>query len=122
MLVQHGIVVVLELARGLQAGVQRGRLQGGQERGRDGVVDRLPAEVAVVGEPDELRGEVVAAHVVLADGARPGPEFETELQDLVRSGYSAHAYPRRIHIVGSLPKTPSGKIQRFLLRRAEHHG
>jgi acetyl-CoA synthetase len=75
------------------------------------------AEVAVVGEPDDLRGEVVVAHVVLADGARPGPEFETELQDLVRSRYSAHAYPRRVHIVDSLPKTPSGKIQRFLLRR-----
>jgi acetyl-CoA synthetase len=77
------------------------------------------AEVAVVGAPDELRGEVVVAHVVLADGARPGPEFETELQDLVKSKYSAHAYPRRVHIVESLPKTPSGKIQRFLLRRAE---
>jgi acetyl-CoA synthetase len=80
------------------------------------------AEVAVVGAPDELRGEVVVAHVVLADGASPGPEFETELQYLVRTRYSAHAYPRRVHIVGSLPKTPSGKIQRFLLRRAEHHG
>jgi acetyl-CoA synthetase len=77
------------------------------------------AEVAVVGAPDDLRGEIVVAHVVLADGARPGPQFETELQDLVRARYSAHAYPRRVHIVGSLPKTPSGKIQRFLLRRAE---
>ncbi|MGH3253461.1 MAG: AMP-binding protein [Trebonia sp.] len=76
------------------------------------------AEVAVVGEPDELRGEVVVAHVVLAEGASPGPEFEAELQDLVRSRYSAHAYPRRVHIVGSLPKTPSGKIQRFLLRHS----
>jgi acetyl-CoA synthetase len=80
------------------------------------------AEVAVVGAPDALRGEVVVAHVVLADGARPGPEFETELQDLVRSRYSAHAYPRRVHIVDSLPRTPSGKIQRFLLRRAESGG
>jgi acetyl-CoA synthetase len=74
------------------------------------------AEVAVVGEADALRGEVVVAHVVLADGVSPGPRFEAELQDLVRTKYAAHAYPRRIHIVDSIPKTPSGKIQRFLLR------
>jgi acetyl-CoA synthetase len=80
------------------------------------------AEVAVVGEPDELRGEVVVAHVVLADGVSPGRRLEAELQDLVRTEYAAHAYPRRVHFVESLPKTPSGKIQRFLLRRSEPGG
>jgi acetyl-CoA synthetase len=40
-----------------------------------------------------------------------------ELQDLVRAQYGAHAYPRAVHVVDELPKTPSGKIQRFLLRR-----
>ncbi|GAA5065051.1 acetyl-CoA synthetase [Thermocatellispora tengchongensis] len=76
------------------------------------------AEVAVTGRPDELRGEVVEAFVVLADGVAGSPELAAELQQLVRTGYSAHAYPRRVHFVEALPKTPSGKIQRYLLRQA----
>ncbi|EXG82080.1 acyl-CoA synthetase/AMP-acid ligase [Cryptosporangium arvum DSM 44712] len=75
------------------------------------------ADVAVVGAPDELRGEIVVAYVVLADGESPGPTFLAQLQDLVRTRYSAHAYPRQVHVVESLPKTASGKIQRFVLRR-----
>jgi acetyl-CoA synthetase len=77
----------------------------------------LVADVAVVGAPDEVRGEVVAAYVVLEPGAEPGPDFEAELQQLVRTKYSAHAYPRQVHVVDALPKTPSGKVQRYLLRR-----
>jgi acetyl-CoA synthetase len=77
------------------------------------------ADVAVVGAPDELRGEIVVAHVVPAGDATPGPELEAELKDLVKTRYAAHAYPRRVRFVDALPKTPSGKIQRFLLRRAE---
>jgi acetyl-CoA synthetase len=76
------------------------------------------ADVAVVGRPDELRGEVVEAFVVLAGGAAGSPDLVADLQQRVRTGYSAHAYPRRVHFVDSLPKTPSGKVQRFLLRRA----
>ncbi|NJP90906.1 AMP-binding protein [Nonomuraea sp. FMUSA5-5] len=75
------------------------------------------AEVAVAGRPDELRGEVVEAFAVLADGVDGTPELAAELQQLVRTGYSAHAYPRRVHFVDALPKTPSGKMQRYLLRR-----
>lgn len=74
------------------------------------------AEAAVAGRPDELRGEVVEAFVVLADGFTGSPELVAELQGRVRTGYSAHAYPRRVHFIDALPKTPSGKIQRFLLR------
>lgn len=74
-------------------------------------------DVAVVGKPDELRGEVVAAYVVPADGVEVGDELAEELKQLVRSQYSAHAYPRRVHFVTELPKTPSGKVQRYLLRR-----
>ncbi|MER7609823.1 AMP-binding protein [Nocardioides sp. NPDC127503] len=76
------------------------------------------AEVAAVGRPDELRGEVLEAFVVLADGAQGTDALVEELQQQVRTGYSAHAYPRRVHFVQSLPKTPSGKIQRFRLRQS----
>ncbi|MEU6700785.1 AMP-binding protein [Pseudonocardia sp. NPDC046786] len=75
------------------------------------------AEAAVVGRPDELRGEVLEAHVVLAPGAEATPDLERELQQLVKDRYARHAYPRAVHVVDGLPKTPSGKIQRFLLRQ-----
>ncbi|MEU4840174.1 AMP-binding protein [Nocardia testacea] len=75
------------------------------------------AEAAVVGLPDELRGEVLEAFVVLR-GDTPGtPELEAQLQTLVKQKFAAHAYPRRVHFVSMLPKTPSGKVQRFLLRQ-----
>jgi acetyl-CoA synthetase len=74
------------------------------------------AECAVIGAPDEIRGEVVEAFVVLRPGAEAGPALEAELQQLVKTGYASHAYPRRVHVVDALPKTPSGKIQRTLLR------
>ncbi len=75
------------------------------------------AEAAVIGVPDELRGEVLEAYVVLRDDAEFGPELVEDLQQHVKRHYAAHAYPRRIHIAEVLPKTPSGKIQRFLLRQ-----
>ncbi|MDV6245753.1 AMP-binding protein [Rhodococcus opacus] len=74
-------------------------------------------EAAVVGLPDELRGEVLEAFVVLRHGVVGGDELEADLQTLVKRKFAAHAYPRRVHFVQSLPKTPSGKVQRFLLRK-----
>ena len=75
------------------------------------------AEAAVVGLPDELRGEVLVAYVVVNDAA-PAPEvLERELQQLVKERFAAHAYPRQVHVVEQLPKTPSGKVQRFVLRK-----
>lgn len=74
-------------------------------------------DVAVVGRPDELRGEVLEAFVVLADGVLGDDALESELQQLVKTGFAAHAYPRSVHFVDALPKTPSGKIQRFVLRQ-----
>ncbi len=74
-------------------------------------------DVAVVGRPDELRGEVIEAFVVLADGVEGTEELEKELQQLVKTEFAAHAYPRTVHFVDALPKTPSGKIQRFVLRK-----
>lgn len=78
--------------------------------------DSRVAEAAVVGVPDELRGEVVEAYVVLAPGAEETASLAEELKQRVKGQLAAHAYPRRIHVVEELPKTPSGKIQRFVLR------
>jgi acetyl-CoA synthetase len=75
------------------------------------------AECAVVAGPDPVRGEVIEAFVVLRPDASVGEDLERELQDHVRQRYAAHAYPRRVHVVASLPKTASGKIQRARLRR-----
>src|SRR5699024_225186 len=67
--------------------------------------------------PDELRGEVVTAFVVLRDGHAGSEALAEELQQLVKDNYAAHAYPRAVHFVAELPKTPSGKEQRFMLRK-----
>ncbi len=77
------------------------------------------AESAVIGRPDPERTEVVKAYVVLHPGNAPTPELTTELEQFVKQRLSAHAYPREIEFVDALPKTPSGKIQRFLLRQQE---
>jgi acetyl-CoA synthetase len=74
------------------------------------------AEAAVIGAPDELRGEVLEAFVVLAEGHEAGDQLADELKQHVKSTYAAHAYPRTVHFVDALPKTPSGKIQRYVLR------
>lgn len=79
-------------------------------------------EAAAVAAPDELRGEVVEAHVVLAEGREGSADLVAELQELVKTRYAAHAYPRRIHIVPQLPRTPSGKVQRYLLRGSRENG
>jgi acetyl-CoA synthetase len=74
------------------------------------------AECAVVAGPDPVRGEVVEAFVVLRADTAVTDELERHLQAHVRERYAAHAYPRRVHVVSSLPKTASGKIQRAQLR------
>lgn len=74
-------------------------------------------EAAVVATPDEVRGEVLCAFIVAAQDAEVGDELVTEIQQWVKTSYGAHAYPRRIEFVDTLPKTESGKIQRAVLRR-----
>lgn len=76
------------------------------------------AESGVVAKPDDKRGSIIKAYVVIKAGQEPGDDdaLRTELQELVRRRLSTHAYPREIEFVDELPKTPSGKIQRFVLR------
>ncbi|MBM7061970.1 acyl-CoA synthetase [Pseudomonas sp. UL073] len=76
-------------------------------------------EAAVIGKPDPERTELVKAFVVLHAGYSADARLAEALQQHVRRRLSAHAYPREIEFVAELPKTPSGKIQRFLLRNQE---
>ncbi len=74
-------------------------------------------EAAVVGKPDELRGETIKAYIALKPGIAANEELAEELKAFVKKHLAAHQYPREIQFVEQLPKTPSGKIQRFLLRK-----
>ena len=77
------------------------------------------AEAAAVASPDELKGNVVKAFIVLASGHEPSDALVEELQQFVRARLSAYAYPRRIEFVDELPKTLTGKIRRIELRQRE---
>jgi 2-aminobenzoate-CoA ligase len=76
------------------------------------------AECAVVGMPDEERGQIVAAFIVLKAGARSDESEVKLLQDHVKATIAPYKYPRAISFVEALPKTQTGKIQRFRLREA----
>jgi 2-aminobenzoate-CoA ligase len=75
------------------------------------------AECAVIGAPDPERGMIVKAHVVLAASSQPCPELARELQDHVKSVIAPYKYPRAIEFCDALPRTPTGKLQRFVLRQ-----
>ncbi|MBT7951488.1 MAG: AMP-binding protein [Gammaproteobacteria bacterium] len=77
------------------------------------------AESAVVSSPDETRGEVVKAFVILAPGFEASDELMKELQNHVKSVTAPYKYPRKLEFVDSLPKTVSGKIRRIELREQE---
>lgn len=77
------------------------------------------AESAVVASPDETRGEIVKAFVVLAKGYEPGEALAAELQAHVKRVTAPYKYPRKIEFVTNLPKTISGKIIRKELRARE---
>ena len=76
-------------------------------------------ESAVISSPDEIRGEIVKAMVVLAEDAKPDDALILELQNHVKSVTAPYKYPRKIEFVKSLPKTVSGKIKRKELRDKE---
>ena len=74
------------------------------------------AEAAVVAAPDDERGAIVRAVVVLRDGVAPGEALARELQEHVKATTAPYKYPRRVEFAADLPKTSSGKIRRALLR------
>jgi acetyl-CoA synthetase len=76
-------------------------------------------EAAAVASPDETKGNVVKAFIVLADGHEPSDDLASEIKQHVRGRLSAYAYPRLVEFVDDLPKTLTGKIRRIELREAE---
>ena len=77
------------------------------------------AEAAAVASPDERRGNVVKAFIVVAAGVEPSDAVADEIKTFVRGRLGAHAYPRRIEFTDALPKTLTGKIRRIELRQRE---
>lgn len=77
------------------------------------------AECAVVASPDEARGQIVKAFILLAPDFKGDDGLIKDLQDFVKDAIAPYKYPRAIEFVDSLPKTETGKIQRFVLRQKE---
>jgi 2-aminobenzoate-CoA ligase len=75
---------------------------------------------AVVGSPDEERGEVVKAFVVTDDAVDPDDALAESLQTHVKDTLAPYKYPREIEFLAELPRTETGKIQRAKLREREH--
>jgi 2-aminobenzoate-CoA ligase len=75
------------------------------------------AECGVVAAPDEARGQIVKAFVVLRDGVAGDDALAQELQDLVKNTIAPYKYPRAVVFVADLPRTNTGKLQRFRLRQ-----
>ncbi|MGH9062793.1 MAG: benzoate-CoA ligase family protein [Acidimicrobiales bacterium] len=84
----------------------------------EGLLMSHPAvvDVAVVAVPDDVGATRLRSFVVLAPGAAGTPQLEEELLDLVRSRHAPYKVPRSVAFVASLPRTPTGKLQRFALR------
>jgi 2-aminobenzoate-CoA ligase len=80
------------------------------------------AECGVVGAPDEARGMIVKAYVVVVSGVEADAALASELQDHVKREIAPYKYPRAIEFVAQLPKTETGKLQRFALRQMARAG
>ncbi len=74
-------------------------------------------ECAITGVPDEIRGQVIKASIVLNEGFIPSEELKIEIQDFVKHLTAPYKYPRVIEFLPELPKTTSGKVQRYVLRK-----
>jgi acetyl-CoA synthetase/medium-chain acyl-CoA synthetase len=77
------------------------------------------AEAAVVASPDQIRGDIVKAFVILAPGHQPSEQLAQDLQEHVKRVTAPYKYPREIEFTAELPKTISGKIRRVELRQRE---
>lgn len=77
------------------------------------------AEAGVIGKPDELRGEIIKAFVVLKKGVKETEALKEILKEHVKKHLAGHAYPREIEFIDKLPKTRSGKIMRRILKAKE---
>ena len=78
-------------------------------------------ETAITAVPDEIRGQVVKATIVLAKGYQPSEQLKKELQDHVKRVTAPYKYPRIVEFVDELPKTQSGKIKRGEIRKKDHN-
>ena len=74
---------------------------------------------AVIGSPDQVRGEIVKAFIVLKQDLTPDPALGEEIQNFVKTRLAAHEYPREIEFVKELPLTATGKIMRKELRKMD---
>ncbi|MEO7963761.1 MAG: 2-aminobenzoate-CoA ligase, partial [Gemmatimonadaceae bacterium] len=75
-------------------------------------------ECAVVAAPDSERGQVVKAYIVLKGSASGSPEMVKALQDWVKQQVAPYKYPRAVEFVAALPRTATGKLQRYVLRES----
>ncbi|MBO5326200.1 MAG: acyl-CoA synthetase, partial [Lachnospiraceae bacterium] len=85
----------------------------------ESVIMELPyvLECAVVAAPDEIRGQVVKANIVLTKGTQPSDELKKEIQVYVKNRTAPYKYPRIVEFMEELPKTISGKVRRVELRK-----
>jgi 2-aminobenzoate-CoA ligase len=80
------------------------------------------AECGVVGAPDEARGMIVKAYVIVTSGVTADAALATDLQEYVKREIAPYKYPRAIEFVTQLPKTETGKLKRFALRQMAQAG
>ena len=86
------------------------------------VLEKHPSvlKAAVVGSPDEERGEIVKAFIICASGAEPTEQLTADIQQFVKTHLSMHEYPKQIEFVDELPETPDGKLKRKVLKALEY--
>jgi acetyl-CoA synthetase len=83
------------------------------------VKHRAVANAAVIGKPDDTRGAIVKAFIVLQPGEAPSQALIEDIQGHVRGRLAPYEYPREIEFIDALPMTPTGKVQRKELRKRE---